>query len=260
MKRLVLLLGVLLFQSAAFAQQPAQPVQRDPQGVAALQRALSAMGDSLPSDSVATGTIVVTAGSTTENGIIRILSRGLDQLAEQSTAGPFSARLVYSRGRASLTSQAGSKPLPLEQVVGSDVGVFPAFFIARALADPSATIQYVSREGLNGAPADRLQVWRRFTDTRLAHLEEFSRKEVWLDVSTGLPRKISWTFHDSLNGPSVPVELTFSDYRSIGGALFPFAIDRSVNGVPYAAIRIDAVLLNTGLTDDDFAFPPRRTP
>src|SRR5437879_5170766 len=85
---------ILLFSPSVAAQQP----PRDPQAVAILQRALAAMGRPAPTDSVATGTAVLVAGSTTETGTIRILTRRLDQSAEYFQTPAESRVVIYSRG------------------------------------------------------------------------------------------------------------------------------------------------------------------
>ncbi|SRR6266403_781741 len=65
------------------SQQSTSAQPRDPQAIALLQSSVRAMGGSVPSDSVATGSVVVVAGSLTTSGTVRILTRGTDQTLEQ---------------------------------------------------------------------------------------------------------------------------------------------------------------------------------
>lgn len=92
-----LLVCSLLIPASVAAQQP----PRDPQALAILQQSLVAMGGTVPMDSVATGTVVLVAGSLTENGTIRIVTRGSDQTAEQIQTSAGSRLVIYSRGFAS---------------------------------------------------------------------------------------------------------------------------------------------------------------
>src|SRR2546429_7725110 len=65
-----------------FATTTQSSPQRDPQAVALLQASVASMGI-LPADSVATGTLTISAGSSIETGKIRILTRGTDQTSEE---------------------------------------------------------------------------------------------------------------------------------------------------------------------------------
>src|SRR3989442_430575 len=100
-----LLFCSLMIQASVAAQQPSQ---RDPQAVALLQRTLAAMGGTVPSDSVATGKLVLVEGSKTSNGTMRILTRGTDQSSEQMQLSDGNRSVVYSREQAS--EAAGTVP------------------------------------------------------------------------------------------------------------------------------------------------------
>src|SRR6267154_1762717 len=101
---LVLLLALILYSSPRLiSQQSASAPQRDPQAVALLQASVRAMGASVPSDSVATGTVVVVAGSLTTSGTVRILTRGTDQTLEQLSLPQSTVATIYSRGTANAT-------------------------------------------------------------------------------------------------------------------------------------------------------------
>src|SRR3970282_1368534 len=92
-----ILLANLLFSVSVAAQQP---LQRDPQAVAILQQSVAAMGGVVPSDSVATGTVVLVAGSKTEKGTIRILTRSLNQTAERIVTPEGQRAVIYAHYRA----------------------------------------------------------------------------------------------------------------------------------------------------------------
>src|SRR5258708_18259388 len=92
-------LAVLALSPCSAAQEP-PPVKRDPQSLTVVQRALTAMGGTIPADSVATGTITIVAGSRTDNGTIRILTRGPDQSAEHIQLPGEIRSVIYSRGQA----------------------------------------------------------------------------------------------------------------------------------------------------------------
>src|SRR5215472_8562827 len=78
-----------------------QSSQRDPQAVAAVTQSISVMGRVPPADSAATGTVTITAGSLTETGTVRILTRGADQTSEEIQTSQPLRKVIYSHGMAS---------------------------------------------------------------------------------------------------------------------------------------------------------------
>ncbi len=231
-----------------------QTPTRDPQAIGVLQQSLAAMGGSVPTDSVAIGTIVVVAGSTTETGTIRILSRGVDQSAEQIHTTTGNRAVIYSRGFANEVQGTSVKRLQLELVVTSQCPDFPLALLAGALNRADSAFQYVGLETLNGAPAQRIRFWRTFsTNQRVKYLEGFSVKDLWVDAASGLPRKLSYIERSALGSrDALRVDVFYADYRSISGVFYPFLIRKSLNGTPWATIAIANVVFNAGLSDADF--------
>ncbi len=245
------LLALLCFHPLASAQQPPP---RDPQAVAVLQQSLRAMGGTVPADSVATGTVVVVAGSTTENGTIRILTRGWDQSAEQLQLPSGNRAVVYSRGLANELHGATATSLQLELVATSQSPVFPFAILAGALTNPEVALQYVGLETLDGSPAHHIRFWNTFSSNpRFQELAEFSVKDLWIDAASGLPHKLAYDRRAGGGAsPRIPAVVSFSDYRKVGGVLYPFLIQKSPNGTPWTTITVQSVSFNTGLTDSDF--------
>ena len=79
----LLMASCLVAQTLTTATTVPSSPARDTQAVAAVTYAIAAMGGLPPSDSVATGTVHLAAGSKTEDGTIRIATRGLKQSSEQ---------------------------------------------------------------------------------------------------------------------------------------------------------------------------------
>jgi hypothetical protein len=246
-----LVVAVLLFPFCAAAQRMPE---RDPRALAILQQSLKGMGGSVPPDSEAMGTVVLVEGSATENGTVLILSRGTDQTLEtfQLPSGPRS--IIYSSGHAREIRGSSSRELQLERAVTSECPDFPVALIAASLQHPEAGLQYVGQEELGGAQVHHLRIWSAFpSQPKLAHLEGFSSKDLWVDAASGLARKLSYEQREALGAaPNVPVGVTYSDYRNVGGVLYPFLIQKSFNGTPWATISITKVTFNNGLTDADF--------
>src|SRR5947209_7664783 len=179
-----------LLLSASIA---AQPPPRDPQAVVILQQALAAMGRTAPTDSVATGTAVLVAGSTTETGTIRILTRRLDQSAEYFQTPAESRVVIYSRGHADEREGTSVKPLSMELAATSQSPDFPLPLLAGALNSPETALQYLGPETLDGSAVHHIRFWSTFSSQpKFRHLAEFSQRDLWLDVASGLPHKLAY--------------------------------------------------------------------
>jgi hypothetical protein len=243
------------FLASAFLLSGQQaPPQRDPQALLLLQRALAVLGRTVPADSVATGSVALVEGSKSESGTIRILTRGLDQSAEQIQTPDESRSIVYSQGRGNRIDNSGTTAFTLELAASSQTPCFPLVLVATALNNPDYAFQYLGLEPLGGAQAHHLRVWNTFSsNTKLQRLAEFTAKDLWIDAASGVPLKLSFTERPGGGAASrIPVVVFYSDYRSLGGVLYPFRVDKSFNGTPWAKITIAQVAFNTGLTDADF--------
>ncbi len=241
----------LLFSLSFSAQQPAT---RDPQAIAVLQQSLAAMGGAVPTSTVATGTVRLVEGSTIETGTIRILTRGVDQSAEEILTSGSQRHGIYSRGKANEARGAAVEASSLELSVTSLSSSFPSPLIAAAINNPDAEFLYTAQEVLDGAVVHHIRFWNTFSSQpKLQFLAELSVRDIWIDAASGLPRKLSYDRSDGRGDvPRVPVVVSYSDYRNIGGVLYPFRIDKSLNGTPWMTIDISQAAVNAGLTDSDF--------
>ena len=100
--------------------------------------------------------------------------------------------------------------------------------------------------------------------------DKFNDKDVWrvkLTTKNGDVRSylfdatsyqlLKWEGKRKYEGKELPVESYFSDYRTVGGLTFAFAIDSGSSGTDInQKIRIDKIELNPELNDAEFAKPP----
>jgi hypothetical protein len=251
----VVLFSVLPF--SLLAQQKAQTAvapTRDPQALAVLQQSFTAMGKTLPADSVATGTVLLVEGSSNLEGTIRIVTRGADQSIEDITLENDHRVVVYSRLAAKETRAGKTSVASLELSLSSQTPDFPLPLIVWALASPDASASYVGLEQVNGESLHHIRIWNAFTSNpALQSRAEFSIRDIWIDSARFLPRKISYVRRVASGAvPRIPVEVIFTNYQETSGILYPFLIQKKFNGTPWATITISTVRLNTGLAETDF--------
>jgi len=251
---------LLVLPVALIAQQANQTVTaptRDPQAVAVLQKAFAAMGNALPADSVATGTVTIVEGSSKDDGTIRIATRSHDQSVEDITLPNDHRVVVYSRLAAAETRGGKTKTVSLELSLSSQTPDFPLPLVEWALNSPDAAVSYAGLELLDGESMHHIRIWNAFASIpALQSRSEFSIRDIWIDPGRFLPRKISYHRRDGGRAvPRIPLEVFFTDYHAIGGILYPFLIEKNFNGTPWTTITITNVKLNTGLSDADFPLP-----
>ena len=263
MRRFVLsgtfsLLILLLTGQVAFAQASAssQPPVRDPQAFALLQASATAMAASTPSDSVATGSVTLVAGSSTDQGTIRILTKGNAETAVQvQTTSGSSWAVTYSNALASRTDGTTTKSLYLEQAASSRCIYFPYPVIADLLTNPDAAFTYVGLETSGQGSLQHIQAWNTFnSNPPFQFLASFTVMDIWLDATSGLPREISFIHRDGGgSAPKIPITVFYSNYQNANGALYPYLIQQTVNGTLWATVTIQSVIFNAGLSDTNFA-------
>ncbi len=253
--RLLFSLSTFLgFATTLFAQQQVQPIQRDPQAIALLQRAVAAMAPIPPTDSAASGPITIVAGGETQTGTVRILTRGTDQFAEFMQTDKGSRSWVVSGLGAREQQGTSTKNLSVEGALSGLAPFYPLPLLAGALANPDSAFALIGQEPLDGTLAYHVRLWNTLaSNAEFQNLAAFSVKDVWLDAATGLPRRLACERRDAGGAAErARLAVSYADYRNIGGVLYAFRIEKSLNGTPWQTIAIQSVAFNTGLTDADF--------
>lgn len=88
------------------------------------------------------------------------------------------------------------------------------------------------------------------TTTLLLQLAAF---DLYVDTSTLLPTALNFNSHpgnDALQ--NIPIAIEFSDYRSAGGIVTPFHVQKSLQRSLLLDISITSAAINSGLPASDF--------
>jgi hypothetical protein len=234
--------------------QPAAPIQVDPQAVAIVRQAITALAKTPPTDSTASGIVTVVEGSTTQSGTIQILTRGAAQTSETITLPDGQRSVVYSNGNAKEVSANGATAPPLERILTDQSPDFPLSLLLSIQNNSDEAYRYVGQEILDGTSAQHVQVWNTFSSRPpMQKLASFSTRDIWFDALSGLPLKVAYSRRTGGgSAPAFPVEVSFSSYTNVNGVSYPFQITKSFNGTAWQTITIQNVTFNTGLTDAQF--------
>ncbi|MGB8521603.1 MAG: hypothetical protein WCD43_01435 [Candidatus Acidiferrales bacterium] len=255
LKRLALLPCVLFVFLSAYAQQPSTTPSQDPQAISILQQSVSTMATTTPSDSIATGNVQIQAGGAQSTGTVRILTKGTAESLWQLTLPNSAKTIIFSNGQASESDGSAAQTLQLELAVTSQVTEFPLPLLISILNNPDSSSQYVGLETSGSTSLQHVRVWDSFASSpNLAALSTFSTKDIWIDASSGLVQRISFTVRSAQGAsPGVAMDVYYSGYQVASGVAYPYNIQESMNGTPWASITIQTVSFNNGLTDSQFA-------
>jgi hypothetical protein len=215
-----------------------------------LQQSLAAMGGNVPADSVATGTVTLTAGGRTDVGTVRILTKGTTHTAEEFKAGDVDIAEVYADGIGAFREREAVKDMGGAWACSSLSAGSPVLLLAVMLSNPDTALEYVGEETVGAVKVHHVRAWNTYASKpKMKSLAEFSVKDIWIASASGLPLKVAFERREGGGAtPRIPVEFRYADYRNVGGALYPLRIEKFYNGSLWARIQIESVSLNTGLT------------
>ena len=245
------------------AQQTAtSTAQSGPQAVTLLSQSLAALtGGKSITDITLSGTARRIAGSNDESGTATL----------KALAGT-GARLdlgLSSGPRSELRNISGVEPVGswsgLDGVyhamshhnLFTDPGWFPVFAISIALSAPNAVITYVGPETRDGQSVIHITASRQFpqlSSDAASLMQHLTQTEIFLDPNTHLPIALALTTHPDNNGLlNLPVEIHFSDYRSVNGAQIAFHIQEFLNNSLLLDLQFQTATINSGLTASTFS-------
>jgi hypothetical protein len=195
------------------------------------------------------------AGSDDESGtfLLRAVSAGSSRLDLTLSQGPRSEiRSVSS------TSLAGSwsgpdgtiHTMPLHNLL-TDAWYFPTSDLEAAMANQNYVQSFIATETQNSASVQHLRFYEQSLGKQqsIELTKHLSTVDLYLDSSTLLPVSVSLNTHPDDNGSlDISVQILFSDYRTVSGALFPFHIQKYLNGTLLLDLQVQSVATNTGLS------------
>lgn len=228
--------------------------QRDGQGVSALNVSAKASGEDGTHDVLAVGTITLSDGPDAGVGKIVLSFRGTSQSKEELQLANGSRTFVYSGTEGAQVANSVFTLLSVELALSGRGQEMPGQIVAEALGNPDYEIRALGSESIDGALCFHVRVQNSFASrNEMKQYAEVSRKDIWIDQSTWLVSRISYEARAaSGDAPTVPVEVSYSDYRNAGRTLMPFKITERRNGMPWSVISISQVTVDNGLTNVDF--------
>ena len=194
-----------------------------------------------------TGTVVLRALGSTESSIDLAFSDGTRTEIRDASAGYTQGKWVNPDGKSGMF--AGHNTMT------DAVWFFPAF--SSLVANPNVVLSYVGLENRNGESVQHLRssIYQSSPppDPSLSQ-QPLTTMDFYLDAGSSLPVAIEFNQHPDNNARvNIPVEIVFSNYQSINGALVPMHIQKTSNGATILDITVTGVVFNSGLTLSEFS-------
>lgn len=245
----------LVFGFPLMAQQSAtSPTQSSPQAFALLQQSLAALtGGQSITDITLSGTARRIAGSDDETGTATLKAIAGASRMDLSVSG--GARTEIANLTTTTGSWSGpdgvSHSIALHNLM-NQAGMFPAFTLAAITPAQDFVVTLAGQETKVGHSVYHLSVSQQFPkmSAKTAALSQhLTQMDIFLDASTLLPAAFDFSVHpDNDAGLDIPVELFFSDYRSVNGAQVPFHIQKLLNNSLVLDFQAQTVTANSGLS------------
>jgi hypothetical protein len=253
----VVYLCFVLVLSTSAQQSPAPPVQAP----ALLQSALAALSGANPvADVTLTGTARRIAGSDDESGSATLKAiSGASRLDFNFPSGQRS-EVRNASGDAPVGTWSGSDgvnhDIAFHNVLTEPAWFFPSFAVARGLSNPSSLVTYVGSETKDSLAVQHLSISQNFSSIAgadSATFQHLSQVDLYLDSSTYLPVALAFNIHPDDNALfDIPVEIRFSDYRSVNGIQVPFHVQKFLNNGLILDLQFQSAILNSGLSASAF--------
>jgi len=254
--RMIALIKLLTFTVASLV---ASGVAQQIPASSFLARAQGAVsGGTAIQDAVLLGKVRRVAGSEDLAGTASLKATALGEMRLEMNfpSGPQS--VVRTSTRTGLTgfwsgADGQEHAVPFQALKTDDAQwFFPGIMLARLSQMPGVALAE-TLEKRHGSATEHLHIVQA-ADSRLPPyavklVEHADQIELFLDPITLLPTTVTFNTHPVHDlRRDVPVELRFSNYRSVNGALVPFRVQEYLNRTLVLDLEFETAQLNTGIT------------
>jgi len=249
---------VFSFPNLPASQQVSTVASSSAQATTLLRQSLAALtGQAALTDVTLSGTARRIAGSDDDTGtaVFKAVASGAGRTDLSLSSGQRSEAYDLSTPA---PSGAWSGPdrishaIVLHNLVPEPAWFFPAFAIARRLSSSGYVATYIGHDTHNGQAVEHIAVTQASSAQPPASSnlsQHLSQVDFLLDSTTLLPSAISFNTHPDDNALlDIPVEVQFSDYRSVNGAQVPHHIQKFLNNSLLLDFQVQTVTLNSGLS------------
>ena len=105
------------------------------------------------------------------------------------------------------------------------------------------TAEYMGMEDVEGTPAHKIKLTRKGGEEDIYYLDG----DAFIEIKS--------IFKRELQGQPMEVEITYGDYKEVGGIMMPHSLDLTMGGQQTGVVTIEKIEVNPGLDAKIFAMP-----
>ena len=253
-------IGVYLCFVLVLSTSAQQTTTQAGQASALLQSAFAALvGASPVNDVTLSGTAHYIAGSDDETGTATLKAVSGASRVDLNLSSGTRSEVWNNLSGSPVGTWSGpdgvSHPISFHNLLLIDPAWFsPAFPVSRGLSS-GYVATYVGQETWNSLAVQHLSISQQAVDSSdsAALLQHLSQIDLYLDSSTFLPVALAFNIHPDDNELlDIPVEIRFSDYRSVNSAQVPFHVQKFLNNGLILDLQFQSAILNSGLSASAF--------
>jgi hypothetical protein len=214
-------------------------------------------GGSPTADATLSGTVTRIAGSDQQSGTITLLAKGFSESrADLNLSGGTRSEIRNANGNLNDGNWIGPDgsvhEIALHNCITDASWFFPALgTLSAAGRNPNVVLSYVGLETFGQASVQHVHAYTY--DPSYPTAQQLSAIDYYLDAKTLLPEIVTFNEHpDKDQTVNIAVQLVFSDYRNVNGAMIPYQIQRYVNNNLMLDVQLTSAIINSGITDDHF--------
>lgn len=257
----------VLICSLPTSSQTSTTAQGDPQAVATLQKAFTAMGGQvvgIPTSQLFSGTETrYSNDASTTSYSIQVEVLGADKFRWITNGPEGSVTTIIAGATGQTQSVSGAQTVPAYAVFGNTIANVPLLALSRWIGIASLQVQSLGQEVIGGQSLNHLVISGLTGGGIRSHetaQSQDDRCELYVDPATSLPMRLRFyqrvqnAFVPHYLSSFVPIDVAFSDYRTVNGVTLPFTLTRYLNDQKISVIQIRSIQLNVALNSQDFAF------
>lgn len=248
----------------ALSGQAAAVVARDPQALALLNAAVTALDvTTTVTDATLQANVGYTAGSDSESGPATLQAKASSLGNESNLALTLSGgqRQEIRNGIAGvwIATDAQAHAMATHNCFTDAVWFFPGLSLQAAVADPDVGMAYVGLENLGSAAVQHVQLSRLLpgqTADLTSTIQTLSTTDVYLDATSSLPAAVQFNGHPDVDeNTNLLIEIQFTNYQSASGVVAPMHIQKFLQGSLLLDVSVTGVAINSGIRDSVFTLP-----
>jgi hypothetical protein len=237
------------------SQQAATSPPRDPQALAAVQKAVAALGGTALTqiqDAAVQGTIQILPTSANQTFSVvweDAWGKGAPSFRRESHVVGSASVLVSSNGQPYDLQGGFTTKLPRHVALSCGAVHLPGIILAAQLNNSGYSFKFVETTTLNGQAAVHIQ--SALTTDPVA--SALTLQDWYFDPNSGLPLRVDYRVANSpdLLNPGV-VTMQFANFQSVSGILIPFRLLETGLAGEQDIVTITSVTLNSGLSPSEF--------